>query len=332
MDLRYVYGRVINQFLGHSIEIGNTWIYCKCTHACTRTSACTCTRTSACACTRTSVCTCCTQLLMLTTLGFQPCDHIIIFHYNYHDSFLLVDHALRCISSLHFTTQLLILKECWSACVFKNTLFLGTQFGVWSLDVPGEDTHYPGFSVEECVRCARVHGKFLYLLKIKNEECHIEKINLSVPHCLFLVRSWAHPDSVKLPNQLTIRNNVVYIPNRSKSSITQYTLGGFHIKPDIPVKLGKTSTYLCTTSGGQLIVSQTSPPLLACVDPKTHQELWRMSDLVCPQAVVVDKQTDCILVYTEDIKSKTAFLDMRRPDTGKFKKIYASPASVHAHQ
>lgn len=184
------------------------------------------------------------------------------------------------------------------------------------IEVWGEYTE--GFKTNYAIECLRYHKEMWYMLRRSQlDEWVFHKTD---QQCFDwkLKSIWKHRESIKRINQFVILNDTIYAPNRSTKTICQYTLNGMSAGKGIPVELAPSNTFICATPTGELVISQTSPPLLVCVDPISEQTLWLKTDLSCPQALTADyySRTSPILVYSENMTTKSTYLDVRAPDTG----------------
>lgn len=208
-------------------------------------------------------------------------------------------------------------SQCWSVYAKGQIIYAGVNDGVQLIIDNLVSEEYP--VQEPCaIQCLRVKEPYLYkFYQIKNWWL-IAQSSEDDPESGDL-KNWRHDDSEKRFNQFVILDDTIYVPNRSKNCINLYTLTGDHAGEDLPLKLASTNTFICATPTGELVISQTHPPLLICLDPKTRQKLWHKDNLTFPQAVIADhySKTHPILVYTENPVAKVAYLDVRKPETGK---------------
>ena len=138
-----------------------------------------------------------------------------------------------------------------------------------------------------------------------------------------LHRVWCLDDQVKRHNQLAICRQTIYVPIRSSNVIKRYSIRGEPLGNDIPVNMAESNTFICDTPAGNLVLSQTNPALLVCVDPQTRKTLWIKRDLLCPQ-VVVAYDIQWLLVYTENLLEKAAYLDVRNLNTGNLRVAFSN--------
>lgn len=207
--------------------------------------------------------------------------------------------------------------ESFSIQKVQDTIYVGVKDGLQAL-LLGDEGIYNDYVSDYATECIRHCEPYLYTLQRK-EDHWMFVVFISKGQRAKQIISWDHDDNIKLINQFAVHNDIIYTPNRCKNSIQQYTVHGKSAGEDIAIKLAKSNTFVCIASHGLLVISQTSPPMLACLNPQTAQQLWRKTDMMYPQAIAADfysSKDAMIAVYSEDVSSKRTFLDMRDSQTG----------------
>lgn len=167
--------------------------------------------------------------------------------------------------------------------------------------------------VECVVECIRYLDEFNYVLMHNGREWSIGKIHKQK----FLGR-WEHVDTVQAFNQFVVYNKVIYIASRSSKCIFKYTVDGKHVGGGIPLDLEASPTFLCNTSTGLLILSQTTPSLLVCIEPVGRSAIWMRHDLVDPRCMAIDSEKNELLICTKTTNRRRATITIIRPVFGKY--------------
>lgn len=130
------------------------------------------------------------------------------------------------------------------------------------------------------------------------------------------LKTWYHDDTPKaISNKLTIYEEKVYIPKRSKNKITIYSLRGVIISHIDCYFYANEITAITMTYKGHLIVTQCLSNVVKCISPVTKKLLWTTT-LTQPTAVATDKRTKMVHVATEFRKTK--YVKVLLPNSGKY--------------
>lgn len=230
---------------------------------------------------------------------------------------------------MKFVIDMEVSDQYWSMCHVEHTAYFGNfhcidgiklyyRGNIWAHYCQGCEDEDDSRN-KRCADCIRAYKQRLYVLRMKTDTFYMIKCNddIDKPHGDKTI--WSHIDDVTEPNQFAIQNDTIFIPCRSENVIKQYTLSGETMDETIPIQLAATSTQMCATAGGQLIVCQTVPPLLTCIDPTIKQQLWSRRDLMCPQGITTDSYhlISHILVFSDNVANRKPFIDVRNSYTGK---------------
>lgn len=213
-------------------------------------------------------------------------------------------------------------RKCKSLCCTKAGMGVG---GLAGYDVMEADNlrclsfDFPKNKQDIVVECLRNVGAYYYLLKRAGLKRLFEKAMLK-GQISTVVKEWSHEDTVQDYNQFAIYSDFIYVANRSSHCITCYSSNlGQRVDTDISIELAASPTYMCVTLTGLLILSQTTPSLLACIDTMTGTTVWSRKNYVNnPRFMTMDFKTNNLLLCAEKEKDGKPLITVIEPAFGKF--------------
>lgn len=248
--------------------------------------------------------------------------HVHVLRLSFLLDVVILGKTLPVILSLEEDEVLSFKADCWSVFEDHSGIKVGTENGVqwYSWDASGKKKILHRFKPKGAeFHCLRLHGRQVFHLQNEDTVWNLSKLKTEYE---VHPEPWIHSDCVKKPNQFVIHNDIIYAPNRGSNVVKQYALTGETAGKDIRIGMTSSSTFICATREGNLILSQTAPSLLVCFNPKNGKELWRRKDLQNPQSVAIDRHTSHLLVFTENLKTRKATIDVRATNTGNMYSNY----------
>lgn len=211
--------------------------------------------------------------------------------------------------SLEYVNSVQVRDMCHSVCHYDDgQVLVGVRDGV---DVIRDGQYQTLIKLAGDVFCVRVHNQHLYLLHSINRKLIVRKHRLNGD----FITSWKHDESSLLcSSQFVIHDDILIVPSGSTNSLKRYTESGEPAGADIRVELRIDRIGVCVTPGGHLVLSQSSPSLVVCVNPKTGEQLWSRRRLMEPRGVISDNHAH-LLVATRDSNALTVVV--LRVDTGE---------------
>lgn len=236
-----------------------------------------------------------------------------------------LDRAAGPISRIEFISAFPPYRICQSIAMDTESIHMGGVGGLTkssSISKPPE-AHYnlteDGQPV--LVGCVRVDKGYAYVMYISTF-WRLSKFKILENNYLRVVK-FVHVDECTSTNQFAIQNDVIYVPSRSNNSIVCYDTNGVRTGKGFAIKLADNHTFI-NLFQNFMILSQTMPSLVVCMDNVKGNQIWKIGYLVNPQCMAIDPQRDDLLVYTESNDNKRAIIVVLDPASGKFCYCYKS--------
>lgn len=217
-------------------------------------------------------------------------------------------------------------ENCRSICKTGLSIFIGTRGYTDRLQcitqrLPDNRIAYPPSKSFEnmtpTICCVRVYRGLLYALYQLQNAYWIFQYRLPQGGKLTQkMEVYCGTDSDKA-NQFDIYRSKIYMPKRSHNTIMKYHLSEEDVGNKIQIQLSDSPTCVAATPRGHLLISQSSPSLLVCIDLETENELWRFNDLNQPQGITADSYLNHFLVYTAPSDPMTGLIEVRDILTGE---------------
>ena len=166
-------------------------------------------------------------------------------------------------------------------------MFVGVTHGIDMLTCDNQSSRV--ISVDDDVDSLSVCDNLIYTLIFKPENDSSGSWSIRVYGSDYqLVRSWRHSERLSLFNQLAVRKDSVFVPDRESKTIVQYSLTG-EVERRIPCPiLNNAVVWLCVTSSYRDAVIVSCDGTVSCIDVSTGHCVWSTDSLEKPSAVCSD--------------------------------------------
>ena len=166
-------------------------------------------------------------------------------------------------------------------------MFVGVTHGIDMLTCDNQSSRV--ISVDDDVDSLSVCDNLIYTLIFKPENDSSGSWSVRVYGSDYqLVRSWRHSERLSLFNQLAVRKDSVFVPDRESKTIVQYSLTG-EVERRIPCHVLKDAVArLCATSSCRDTAIVSCGDTVSCIDVSTGDCVWSNDSLEKPTAVCCD--------------------------------------------
>lgn len=223
-----------------------------------------------------------------------------------------------CITKMQLLKSVKVDDVCYSIDLMdEETIYAGLRGGVDLIKQDTNTLHIMSF--DATVNCLRFYGEIVYLLLFESK-LRRWLIKSHVIEDAATRRQKEHEDAVCLINSFAIVDDIIYVPSRSRKCIAKYTVALEPAAGEIKISLSASTTCMCSTPTGYLVLTQEEPSRAICINPETAAPLWCVDDLKAPLGVFVDRY-NYLLVATGG-EGRKLTIETRNLDTGKFQLSY----------